>query len=54
MSTVLKRIAEFFSLTGSVSSDLESYIASKNPQSINDVERLTKLYMTGGVCRRIV
>ena len=54
MSTVLKRIAEFFSLTGSVSRDLESYIASKNPKSINDVERLTQLYMTGGICRRIV
>ena len=54
MSTVLKRIAEFVSLKGSVSRDLESYIASKNPQSINDVERLTRLYMSGGVCRRIV
>ena len=54
MSTVFKRIKEFFSLNGSVSRDLESYISSKNPKSINDVERLTRLYMSGGVCRRIV
>ena len=54
MSTLFQSIKQFFSLSGSVSRDLESYIASKNPQSINDVERLTKLYMTGGVCRRIV
>jgi len=54
MSQVFKRIKEFFSLSGSVSRDLESYIASKNPKSINDVERLTQLYMTGGICRRIV
>ena len=54
MSTVFERIAEFFSLKGSVSRDLESYISSKNPQSINDVERLTRLYMSGGVCRSVV
>jgi len=54
MSTLFQSIKEFFSLNGSVSRDLESYIASKNPKSINDVERLTKVYMSGGVCRRIV
>jgi len=54
MSTLFQRIKQFFSLNGSVSRDLESYIASKNPKSINDVERLTRLYMSGGICRRII
>ena len=52
MSTLFQRIKEFFSLKGSISRDLESYIASKNPKSINDVERLTQLYMLGGICGR--
>jgi len=53
MSKLLKKLTQFFSLNGSVSRDLESYIVSKNPQSITDVERLTRRYLSGGVCRRV-
>lgn len=54
MSTLLQKLTKFFSFSGSVSTDLEAYIASKNPLSHADVERLTLQYQSRGVCRRIV
>ena len=54
MSTLFQGIKEFFSLKGSVSTGLDSYIAGKNPQSVAEVEQLTRQYLNGGVCRRVV
>jgi predicted secreted Zn-dependent protease len=53
MSTIIKKLIQFFSFSGSISTDLETYIASKNPKSHADVERLTLQYQSRGICRRI-
>ena len=51
MSKFIKELTQFFSLTSSVTSGLDSYISSKNPTNIADVERLTRQYIErGGFC----
>ena len=54
MSKLLKELIQFFALNTSVSQDLDAYIASKNPQSVADVERLAQQYLNRGVCGRTV
>jgi hypothetical protein len=53
MSKFLKELIQFLALKGSVSSDLEQYITSKNPQSVSEVERLTLCYQNRGICGRL-
>ena len=52
MSKLLKELIQFFALNTSVSQDLDAYIASKNPQSISEIEHLQLQYQAGGVCGR--
>ena len=52
MSTFLQRIKQFFSIKDSVSSGLDAYIANKNPQSVAEVEQLTRRYLGRGICGR--
>jgi len=54
MTTIIQKLIQFFNFTGSVSSDLDSYITSKNPQNVADVERLTVQYLSRGICGRTV
>jgi len=54
MTKILQKLTQFFSFKGSVNSDLDAYIASKNPQNVADVERLSLQYMNRGVCGRTV
>ena len=42
MSTLLQKLTKFFRITNSVSTGLDAYIASKNPQSVAEVERLAQ------------
>ena len=52
MSKLLKDLIQFLNLSTSVSHGLDAYIASKNPQSVIEVERLAREYETRGVCGR--
>jgi len=52
MTKLLEKLTQFFSLTDSVSRGLDAYIASKGPQSVADVERLTQQYINRGICGR--
>lgn len=54
MTKLLEKLTKFFKFAGSVSTDLDRYIISKNPQSVSEVEFLTRKYLNGGICRRIV
>ena len=54
MSKLLKDLTQFLNLSTSVSRGLDEYIASKNPQSLMEVERLAREYETRGVCGRTV
>jgi hypothetical protein len=51
MSKFIKELTQFFSFNSSVTAGLDSYISSKNPTNIADVERLTRQYIDrGGFC----
>ena len=52
MTNLLEKLIEFFSIETSISKGLDSYIASKNPKSVADVERLTQKYLNRGICGR--
>ena len=52
MSTLFKKLTQFFSLKDSVSNNLDAYIASKNPTTVADAERLAQQYLNRGVCGR--
>jgi hypothetical protein len=54
MSKLLEKLTQFFKFKDSVSHGLDSYISSKNPQTVAEVEQLAQKYLNGGVCRRIV
>jgi hypothetical protein len=53
MSRLLKELIQFFSITDSVSTGLDAYIASKNPQSVAEAEKLAQRYLNRGVCGRL-
>lgn len=52
MTTLIKKLTQFFSLQDSVSRGLDAYISSKNPQSVSEVEYLAQRYLNRGVCGR--
>jgi hypothetical protein len=52
MSTLLQKLKKFFSINDSVSANLDAYIASKNPQSVAEVETLAQKYLNRGICGR--
>jgi hypothetical protein len=54
MSKLLQKLTQFFTTGDSISYGLDTYIASKNPQSVADVERLAQQYLNRGVCGRTV
>jgi hypothetical protein len=53
MSKIIQELIQFFSIKDSVSTGLDSYITSKNPQSVSEVERLARIYMDRGICGRL-
>jgi hypothetical protein len=52
MSTLLKKLTQFFNFKDSVSAGLDAYIASKNPTTVFEVERLAQQYLNRGICGR--
>jgi hypothetical protein len=52
MTQLIQKLTQFLSLSGSISTGLDSYIASKNPKFHADVERLTTQYLNRGICGR--
>jgi hypothetical protein len=52
MSTLLKKLTQFFNFNYSVSTGLDAYIASKNPKSVYDIERLAQQYLNRTSCGR--
>jgi hypothetical protein len=52
MSKLLQKLKKFFSINNSVSANLDAYIASKNPQSVAEAERLAQRYLNRGICGR--
>jgi len=52
MSTLLQKLKKFFSINYTASDNLETYIISKNPQTIADVEQLAQQYLNRVMCRR--
>ena len=54
MSKLLQKLKKFFSINNSVSTNLDSYIASKNPQSVAEAERLAQQYLNRGICGRTI
>lgn len=54
MSTLLQKLKKFFSIKDSVSANLDTYITSKNPQTVAEAERLAQQYLNRGICGRTV
>ena len=52
MSKLFKKLTQFFNIKDSVSIGLDTYIASKHPKSVAEVERLAQKYLNRGVCGR--
>jgi hypothetical protein len=52
MSKIIQELIQFFKLKDSVSSGLDAYIASKNPQTVAEVEQLAQKYLNRGICGR--
>lgn len=52
MSTLLQKLKRFFSINGTISANLDTYIASKNLQTVAEVEQLAQRYLNRGVCGR--
>jgi len=52
MTNLLQKLIQFFGIKDSVSRGLDSYIATKNPQTVADVERLAQKYLNRGICGR--
>jgi hypothetical protein len=52
MSILLQKLKKFFSINDSVSANLDTYISSKNPQTVAEVEQLAQRYLNRGVCGR--
>ena len=53
MSKLLQELKKFFKLKDSVSSGLDAYITSKNPQTVAEVEVLAQRYINRGICGRL-
>lgn len=52
MTKLLEKLTQFFSFKDSVSRGLDTYISSKNPKSVAEVEHLTQKYINRGICGR--
>ena len=54
MSKLLQKLIQIFVPGNSISYGLDTYIASKNPQTVAEVEILAQRYLNRGVCGRTV
>jgi hypothetical protein len=52
MTTLFQKFVKFFNLHNSISTGLDAYIASKNPQTVAEAESLAQRYLNRGVCGR--
>jgi hypothetical protein len=52
MSKLLQKLKKFFSINNTVSTGLDSYIASRNPQTVAEAEQLAQRYLNRGICGR--
>ena len=52
MSKLLEKLIQFFVPGDSISYGLDTYIASKNPKTVAEVELLAQQYLNRGICGR--